>query len=101
LMRRQIEFVDGRRILVSLGKILVCSAALAVVSFALWHGLRSWADSGLVGLIVVVTAVFGAGGLVYLGAARLLRVEELSVVKLLMRRGRGRHAPPEETEAVP
>jgi hypothetical protein len=54
-----------------------------------------------VGLIVVVTAVFGAGGLVYLGAARLLRVEELSVVKLLMRRGRGRHAPPEETEAVP
>ena len=47
LMRRQIEFVDGRRILGSLAKILVCSAALAVVSFALWHGLRGWADSGL------------------------------------------------------
>ncbi len=32
LMRRQIGFVDGRRILVSLAKILTCSAALALVS---------------------------------------------------------------------
>jgi len=100
-MRRQIDYVDGRRMLVSLGKILVCSAALAVVSFALWHGLRSFADGGLPALIVVVVAVFGAGGLVYLGAARLLRVEELSVVDLLLRRGRALPRPPEETEAVP
>jgi putative peptidoglycan lipid II flippase len=101
LMRRQIGYVDGRRILVSLGKILVCSAALAVVSYALWHGLRSVADGGLVALIVVVAAVFGSGGLVYLGAARLLRVEELSVMNLLRRRGRSLRLPPDETEAVP
>jgi len=101
LMRRQIDSVDGRRILVSLGKILTCSAALAAVSWGLWHGLRSFADSGLVPLILVVGAVFGAGGLVYLGAAKLLRVEELSVVNLLMRRGRKRVVPPAETEQVP
>jgi len=101
LMRRQIEYVDGRHILVSLGKILVCSAALALVSLVLWHGLRSFADSGLGALIVVVVAVFGCGGLVYLGAAKLLRVEELSVVNLLLRRGRALPTPPEETEAVP
>ena len=101
LMRRQIDSVDGRRILVGLGKILTCSAALAAVSWGLWHGLRSFADSGLVPLILVVGAVFGAGGLVYLGAAKLLRVEELSVVNLLMRRGRKRVVPPAETEQVP
>jgi putative peptidoglycan lipid II flippase len=94
LMRRQIEWVDGRRILVSLGKALTCSAAL-------WHGLRSFADSGLVPLTLVVVAVFGAGGLVYLGAAKALRVEELSVVNLLLRRGRNRVVPPAETEQVP
>jgi hypothetical protein len=52
-------------------------------------------------LIVVVVAVFGAGGLVYLGVAKALRVEELSVVNLLLRRGRRRIVPPEETEVVP
>ncbi len=52
-------------------------------------------------LTVVVVAVFGCGGLVYLGVARLLRVEELSVVSLLLRRGRALPHPPEETEAVP
>jgi hypothetical protein len=45
--------------------------------------------------------VFGSGGLVYLGAARLLRVEELSVMNLLRRRGRSLRLPPDETEAVP
>ena len=89
------------RILVSLAKILVCSGALAAVSFGLWHGLRTFADSGLLGLVAVVVAVFGIGGLVYLGAALLLRVEELSVVNLLLRRGRKRLVPPEETEVVP
>ena len=75
--------------------------AHAMVSFGLWRGLRSFADSGLVPLIVVVVAVFGAGGLVYLCAAMLLRVEELSVVNLLLRRGPRRPVPPEETEALP
>jgi len=101
LMRRQIGFVDGRRVLKSLAKILVCSIALGAVSFALWHGLRPVADASLGGLILVVAAVFGCGGLVYVGACRLLRVEELSVVGVLLRRGRALPAPPEETEAVP
>ncbi len=101
LMRRQIGQVDGRRILVSLAKALVCSGALAAVSLALWHGLHGVADSGLAGLFAVVVAVFGGGGLVYLAAARLLRVEELSVVNLLLRRGRGLRTPPSETETVP
>ena len=38
LMRRQIDSVDGRRILVGLGKILTCSAALAAVSWARGNG---------------------------------------------------------------
>jgi len=103
LMRRQIEFVDGRRMLRSLAKILACSVALGVVSFALWRTLRGFGDQGLLRLIVVVAVVFGVSGLVYLGLARLLRVEELSVVGLLWRR-RGRAAadvPPDESEVVP
>jgi putative peptidoglycan lipid II flippase len=101
LMRRQIDLVDGRRILRSVGRIAVCAGALAVVSFALWHALRAFGDQGLVRLILVVVIVFGVSGLVYLGLARLLRVEELSVVGLLLRRGGGRRGPVEETEAVP
>jgi putative peptidoglycan lipid II flippase len=87
LMRRQIDFVDGRRILRSLAKILACTAALAAVSFGLWSGLHHFADRGLGRLILAVVLVFGISGLSYLAAARLLRVEELSVVRLLWRRG--------------
>jgi putative peptidoglycan lipid II flippase len=87
LMRRQIDFVDGRRILRSLARIAVCTVALAAVSFALWHALHQFADRGLGRLVLTVVVVFGVSGLSYLGAARLLRVEELSVVRLLWRRG--------------
>jgi len=95
LMRRQLHFVEGRRILVSLGKVLVCSGALALVSYVVWHLLRGFADHSLVALIVAVAAAFGAGGAVYLGSARLLHVEELSVLRHLSRRGRRLSPPPE------
>jgi len=71
------------------------------VSFALWHALRTYGDQGLARLILVVLIVFGVSGLVYLGLARLLRVEELSVVGVLLRRGRRGPSGVEETEAVP
>jgi len=111
LMRRQIDYVDGRRILRSLAKILACSFALGIVSWGLWQALRGFGDQGLVRLVIVVVIVFGASGAAYLGLARLLHVEELSVVRLLWRRRGGRAAaappgapadvPPDESEVVP
>jgi hypothetical protein len=56
------------------------------VSFALWRVLQSYADRGLAQLLLSVVLVFAAGGLVYLGIARLLRVEELGVIRTLLRR---------------
>ncbi|HJW74771.1 MAG TPA: murein biosynthesis integral membrane protein MurJ, partial [Thermoleophilia bacterium] len=86
LMRRQIDRVDGRRIARATAKMAVGTAALAVVSYALWESLQGFAEGGFAQLLVTVVVVFAAGGLVYLAAARLLHVEELGVLRTLVRR---------------
>ncbi len=86
LLRRQIGLIDGRRIASAAARMAVGTAGLALVSFALWRALRGFADGGLAQLLLTVVVVFAAGGLVYLAVARLLRVEELGVVRTLLRR---------------
>jgi len=86
LMRRQVGPVDGRRIAGAAARMAVGTVGLAVVSFALWRALQGYAERGLGQLLLSVVVVFTAGGLVYLGTARLLRVEELGAVRTLLRR---------------
>jgi len=86
LMRRQIRRVDGRRIVVASAKIGLAGAVLAGSSFAVWHALHGFAQTGLGPLLVAVVAAYGVGAAAYLATAKLIGVEELSVVRLLVRR---------------
>lgn len=92
LMRRQIHGMAGRAIGVALGKMAVASAALGGVSYGLWRLLEGFFDRGLLEQLVVVGLIVFLGGVAYLGVARLFRLEELSLLRSLVRR-RSRAAP--------
>ena len=94
LLRREIERVDGRSIASSAGRALLAAAALGAVSYAVWHALGGLADGGFWGLLTAVLVAVGAGALVYVALARLLRLEELTLVWRALRR---KHAPAEPT----
>ena len=81
LLRREIGRIDGRRIAKAAGGALLAAAALAAVSDGLWLALQDFAAGGFLPLVAVVIAAVVAGGVVYLGLAKLLRLEELSVVR--------------------
>ena len=51
-------------------------------------GAQDFAAGGFPQLVVAVVAAVAAGGAVYLGLARLLKLEELSVVRQVLRRRR-------------
>ena len=67
-------------------RISVAAAALAAVSFGIWDVLDEALGRGLGGQIVSLGTALGVGGLVYVGAAKLLRVAELDQVLRLVRR---------------
>jgi putative peptidoglycan lipid II flippase len=67
-------------------RIALASAALAAVSFGIWEVLDDAFGRGLGGQIASLGTALALGGLTYLGAARLLRVEELDQVMRLVRR---------------
>ncbi len=88
LLRRDVGRIDGRRMAAAAGGALLCAAALAAVSYGVWTALRDFAGDGFVQLLVTVGVAVTAGGGVYLGLARLLKLEELSVVRQVLRRRR-------------
>jgi putative peptidoglycan lipid II flippase len=95
LLRRLIGRVDGRRIARAAAGAVACALALTAVSAGLWFALRGFADGGFLRLLIAVVVAVGAGGLVYLGLAKLLKLEELSIVRqLVRRRGGGAGAAP-------
>ncbi len=95
LLRRALGRIGGRAISAAAAGALVCAAALALVSYAVWWALRAVAGSGFWGLLAAVTAAVLAGAAVYFGLARMLGLEELGVLRqVLRRRGRATAAPP-------
>ncbi|MEI6726098.1 MAG: hypothetical protein WCN81_07745, partial [Actinomycetes bacterium] len=67
----------------------------AAVSGGVWLALRGFAGGGFLRLLVSVLAAVAAGGLVYLGLAKLLKLEELNLMwRLLRRRGATPAVPP-------
>jgi putative peptidoglycan lipid II flippase len=67
-------------------RIALASAALAGVSYGVWEILDDALGRGLFGQIASLGTALCAGGLVYVGAARLLRIAELDQVMRLVRR---------------
>jgi putative peptidoglycan lipid II flippase len=88
LMRRHVHELGGRSIYVAIGKMAACAAALGVVSWLIWWALRGYATN-LGSELLVVGLMVAAGGAAYLGAARLLQLEELALLRTLLRRRRG------------
>jgi putative peptidoglycan lipid II flippase len=99
LIRRLIGPIDGRHIARAAAGALACAVVLAAASGAVWWALRGFAAGGFAPLLVAVSAAVGTGALVYVGAAKALRLEELSVVwRSLRRRGTPPSLPDDELQ---
>ena len=82
--RSEIGRIDGRRILLSLAKILAAGAAMYAVALA---GTTILGDgSDFAGRLLILLTVGGASLAAYLGVAFALRTEELKSVAGLLRR---------------
>ncbi len=71
---------------IAVGKALLCAAAAAAVAAALWLALKGFAEGGFAQALVALLIAVAASGAAYVGAARLLRIEELSLVWSIIRR---------------
>jgi putative peptidoglycan lipid II flippase len=86
ILRRILNGLELGRLLDAAVRITIAAAALAAVSFGVWDILDNALGRGLAGQIVSLGVALGAGGIVYVGAAKLLRVKELDQVLRLVRR---------------
>jgi putative peptidoglycan lipid II flippase len=88
MLRRRIGHVDGGHVLDSSARIVCASALLAAVSYFVWRSLERALGQGVPAELVSVGTALAAGLAVYLGAARLLRVQELEALLSLRVRSR-------------
>jgi putative peptidoglycan lipid II flippase len=89
ILHRKFGGLELRRLFSTTARITVAAAALAGVGWLVWDVLDQALGRGLAGQIVSLGAGLGAGLLVYLAVAKLLRVAELEQMsRLLLRRGR-------------
>jgi putative peptidoglycan lipid II flippase len=86
LMRRRIGLEHLPRTAAAIARILVASALSAGAGYAVWLGLDEWLGRATVAQVASVGLGLITAGLVYLGAARLLRVGELEALRLLRAR---------------
>jgi putative peptidoglycan lipid II flippase len=86
VLRHEFDGLELRRLTETTIKITIAAAALAVVSFGVWDLLDNALGRDLFGQIVSLGVGLGLGGLVYVGAAKLLRIAELEQIMRLLRR---------------
>jgi len=86
ILRREFDGLELGHLFSTAARITIASAALAAVSWLVWDLLDEALGRGLVGQIVSLGAGLGAGGLVYVAVAKLLRVGELEQITRLLRR---------------
>ncbi len=89
ILRRRFGGLELGRLLSTSVRITIAAAALAAVGWLVWDLLDQALGRGLAGQIVSLGAGLGAGGLVYVAVAKLLRVEELEQMTRLLRRRSG------------
>jgi putative peptidoglycan lipid II flippase len=88
ILRRKFGGLELRRLLSTGTRITIAAAALAGVGWLVWDVLDQALGRDLVGQIISLGTGLAMGGLVYVGVAKLLRVEELEqITRLLRRRG--------------
>jgi putative peptidoglycan lipid II flippase len=90
VMSRRIGGLGGRRILAAVGRMLAAGLIMFVAVLLVARSLGGALDPGLVRDLVTVVAGVVVGAGVYLGVARLLRVQELALLlDVVRRRGLG------------
>ncbi len=87
ILRGLLHGLELGRLLDAAIRISVAAAALAAVSFGVWDVLDGTLGRGLLGQIASLGSGLVLGGLVYVAAAKLLRIAELTQVMRLLRRG--------------
>jgi len=88
MFQRRIAPIPHTRLLVYLARIGGCAGAMAAAVWGTYRGTAMLGLSGLAGTAIAALAPIAVGVVVYLGAARLLHIEELE--HLLGRLGRRR-----------
>jgi putative peptidoglycan lipid II flippase len=86
VLRRELGGLEFGRLLATMVKITIASLALAAAAYGVWHALDAALGRGLVAEIISLGGGLAVGALVYLGAARLLRIAELEQIMRLLRR---------------
>ncbi len=84
-MRRRIGRIEGRKTAAAASRIVVASAAVAVVAYGVWDPLDDALGSSFPAQIISLGVALAASTATYLLGARLLRVQELEVVSRVMR----------------
>jgi putative peptidoglycan lipid II flippase len=86
ILRQEFGGLELRRLFSTSLRITIAAAALAGVGWLVWDVLDQALGRGLGGQIISLGAGLGAGGLVYVAVAKLLRLEELEQMTRLLRR---------------
>jgi putative peptidoglycan lipid II flippase len=92
-LSRRIGGLDGARIVRAVGRMLVAGAVMCAATVLVGRAVALALDPGFLRDLVTVAAGVAAGIVTYLAAARLLRVEELSLLLEVVRRRRARGTP--------
>jgi putative peptidoglycan lipid II flippase len=84
ILRRLLGGLELGRLADTGARIALASAALAALAFSVWDVLDELLGRGLGGQIVSMGTALGLGGLVYLGAAKALKIAELEQIMRLL-----------------
>ncbi len=94
MMRRETQRLETTLMLVTLGKLAVAGAALALVcGGAQMFVLNHWAQFGFITRAITLCATIAVGGLTFFAAAALLKIEEMRDLTALVKRKLNRRKP--------
>jgi len=88
LLRRRLGRLQGRQTIDAYVRTAVASGLAAAVAFGTWYGLDQWLGRSLGAQIASVGLGITLAVAAFLGAARILRIQELDALLSLLRRSR-------------
>ena len=83
MMRQRVGLDHVGRTLRVVARVVVAAVLAAAAAFGVWYGLHSWLGESVIAQLISLGAGFLAGGLVYVGAGRVLGLRELEALLLL------------------